>query len=173
MRYFLIEQDKGYANIPRSVNWFEKLAPGKAMESLRKLPDREIFGVDTGENPDFIDIMTEPLAMMSETVKKCLSLYEPNMPIKEIVLLDKKRRMTRNYFVPFLTELDCLAEGSEYTNWNYDLKKAVLDGKKLRDKAIFTIKGPQKQNIVIRLDAVESLLRRGAKGMMLKEVEVR
>ena len=35
-------------------------------------------------------------------------------------------------------ELNCLAEESEYTNWNYDLKKAVLDGSKLKDKAVFT-----------------------------------
>ena len=50
--------------------------------------------------------------------------------------------MSRGYFVPFLTELNCLAEESEYTNWNYDLKKAVLDGSKLKDKAVFTVKGP-------------------------------
>ena len=172
MRYFLLEQDSGYINIPRPVNWFEKLTPGKAMESVKKLPNREIFGIETGENPVFLDLMTNSMVLMSEKVKKCLSLYEPNMPFKEIILMDRKRRVVHNYFVPTLAEIDCLTENSEYTNWNYDLKYIELDSKKLRDKTIFTIKGPKKQKIVIRLDAAESLLRRGAKGMMLKEVEV-
>ena len=109
MRYFLLEQDKGYTDIPVPLGWYEILAPGKAMESLKKLPRRTIFKIKTGE----------------------------------------------------------------YTNWNYDLKKAVLDGSKLKDKAVFTVKGPQKLNIAVRLDAAESLLRRGVKGLMFKEMEVK
>lgn len=173
MRYFLLEQDKGYANVPRPVNWFDKLAPGKVMESLRRLPDREIFRVETGENTAFIDYMSDPFVMVSDRMKKCLSLFEPNMLFREIVLLDGERRAVQNYFVPFFPELECLTEKSEYTNWNYDLKYIELDESKLRDKAVFTLKGPQKQNTIIRLDAVESLLRRGSEGFMLKEVEVR
>ncbi len=173
MRYFLLEQDRGYVNIPVPSDWFSKLTPGKAMESLRRFPDREIFRVKTGEDSVFLDIMAEPFLMMSEKVKKCIALFEPNMPFREIVLLDGEKRRVKNYFVPFLTNLDCLAEESEYTNWNYDLKKAVLDSGVIKDKAIFTIKGPQKQNTVVRLDVAESLLRRKAKGFMLKEVEVR
>lgn len=173
MRYFLLEQDNGYANIPRPVNWFDKLLPGKVMESLRKLPDREIFWIETGENTAFIDYMSDPFIMVSEKMQKCISLFEPNMPFKEIVLLDGEKRAVQNYFVPFLPELDCLTENSEYTNWNYDLKYIELDESRLRDKVIFTLKGPQKQNTVVRLDAVESFLRRGIEGMMLREVEVR
>lgn len=111
--------------------------------------------------------------MVTEKVKKCLKLYEPNMPFKEIVLLDRQKKMAQNYFVPRFVELDCLTKRSEYTNWNYDLKYTELDGKKVGDKAIFTIKGPEKRNIVVRLDVAESLLRRGAKGFLLKETDVK
>lgn len=173
MRYFLVDQDMGYVNVPRPVNWFDKLAPGKVMESLRRLPDREIFRIKTGENTTFIDFMADPFVMVSDKVKKCLSLFEPNMPFREIVLLDGERRAVQNYFVPFFPELDCLTENSEYTNWSYDLKYIELDESRLRDKVIFTLKGPQKQNTIIRLDAAESLLRRGVEGFLLKEVEVR
>lgn len=173
MRYFLLEQDKGYTDIPVPLGWYEILAPGKAMESLKKLPRRTIFKIKTGENTVFLDFMTDPVVMVSEKVKECLELYEPNIPFKEIVLLDRRKKMSRGYFVPFLTELNCLAEESEYTNWNYDLKKAVLDGSKLKDKAVFTVKGPQKLNIAVRLDAAESLLRRSVKGLMFKEMEVK
>ena len=33
MRYFLLEQDKGYTDIRVPLGWYEILAPGKAMES--------------------------------------------------------------------------------------------------------------------------------------------
>ncbi|MDE5823396.1 MAG: hypothetical protein K2H91_01740, partial [Lachnospiraceae bacterium] len=84
-----------------------------------------------------------------------------------------KKRMARNYFVPRFAELDCLTGRSEYTNWNYDLRYAELEVGKIRDKAVFTIKGPRKRNIVIRLDVAESLLRRGAKGFLLRETDVK
>ena len=45
MRYFLLEQDKGYTDIPVPLGWYEILAPGKAMESLKKLPRRTIFKI--------------------------------------------------------------------------------------------------------------------------------
>ncbi len=173
MRYFILHQDQGYTNIPSPVKWFQKLGPGDAMKSIQKFPDREIFMMETGEDPLFIDIMTEPVIMVTKKVKKCLQLYEPNIPFKEIVLLDRKKRITQNYFVPKFVELDCLTDRSEYTNWNYDLKYAELDRKKIADKAIFTVNGPEKRNIIIRLDAAESLLRRGAKGFMLKETDVK
>ncbi len=145
MRYFLLEQDKGYTDIPVPLGWYEILAPGKAMESLKKLPRRTIFKIKTGENTVFLDFMTDPVVMVSEKVKECLELYEPNIPFKEIVLLDRRKKMSRGYFVPFLTEL----------------------------KAVFTVKGPQKLNIAVRLDAAESLLRRSVKGLMFKEMEVK
>lgn len=173
MRYFLLEQDRGYTDIPRPVNWFDVLAPGKVMESLKTLPERENFRVEAGEETVFLDLLTDPMVMVSEKVKECIELYEPNMPFKEIVLISRKRGMSKRYFVPFFTELDCLAKETVFTNWEYDLIKAVLDGQRLKDKAIFTVKGPQKLNIVIRLDAAESLLRRSVKGLMLKEVEVK
>ena len=75
MRYFLLEQDNGYANIPRSVNWFDKLLPGKVMESLRKIPDREIFRIETGENTVFIDYMADPFVMVSDEIKNCIRLF--------------------------------------------------------------------------------------------------
>lgn len=56
MRYFLLEQDNGYANVPRPVNWFGKLLPGKVMESLRKIPDREIFRIETGKTQFLLTI---------------------------------------------------------------------------------------------------------------------
>lgn len=129
--------------------------------------------IETGEDALFIDIMTDPIVMVTKKVKNCLQLYEPNVPFKEIILLDRKKRVTQNYFVPGLAELDFLTDRSEYTNWNYDLKYAELDKKKIGDKAVFTVKGPEKRNIIIRLDVAESLLRRGAKGFLLRETGVK
>ena len=173
LRYFIIDQDKGYTDIPNPVNWFYKLGPGDAMKSIQKFPDREIFLIHTGDSPTYIDFMTEPMIMVTEKVKKCLQLYEPNMQFKEIVLLDREKKKSQNYFVPKFTELDCMTDRSTYTNWNYDVNYVELDEQKIGDKAIFILKGPEKRNIIVRLDVAESLLRRGTKGFILKETDVK
>ena len=48
----------------------------------------------------------------------------------------------------------------------------VLDKEKVASKAVFRIKECDKNGIIGRMDFVESLLRRGVKGIKLTEIEV-
>ena len=45
-----------------------------------------------------------------------------------------------------------MTDRSTYTNWNYDVNYVELDEQKIGDKAIFILKGPEKRNIIVRLD---------------------
>lgn len=69
-------------------------------------------------------------------------------------------------------EEDCLAENAVF-NLNHSLlKEIVLDGKKLLEHAIFRIAGVEKTYIVGNLDVVESMLKRGLRGIGLTELQV-
>ena len=50
--------------------------------------------------------------------------------------------------------------------------RLVLDEEKIGSNAVFRIKGCDKSCIVVRLDVVESLLRRGVQGITLEEVQL-
>ena len=66
----------------------------------------------------------------------------------------------------------CLTPKSEYTFGHMDLKYIEIDKDKVGDKAVFKLKGVEKSYIIARLDMVESLLRRGGKGIMVREINV-
>lgn len=174
MRYYILEQDKGYKELPKLINWFEQLTASNTKKpDINNIRNREIFKIEPNENTSYLDMLFFPFFMVTDKIRECLQLYEPNIKFKEIILLDRKNKKMQNYFIPSVTELDCLTANSEYTFGHVDLKYIEIEERKAGKKAIFKIKGVEKSYIIARLDVVESLLRRGAKGLMIRKVDVR
>lgn len=174
MRYYLISQDKGYTNVPKIMDIFKTLSSNHAKQaSVKNLERRNIITMKTEAGAVNIDILAGGFFLVSEIVKECMVLYEPNMVFKEMILLDKKRKVKQHYFLPEFVEIDCLTENSEFSFGHLELKRIEIDEKKIKDKAVFRIAGIEKDYIIARLDVVESLLRRGIKGMAIEEVSVR
>lgn len=78
-----------------------------------------------------------------------------------------------NGYITQIKKIDCLTSNSEYTFAHAELRTIELDENKVGDSCIFEINGPQKRYIVIRLDTIESLLRRGNPGIILTEIPSR
>lgn len=173
MRYYLIIQDKGYINVPKMESVYQKLSDnGSKPPSVNNLKRRSIIEMKSKKETIFPDILVGGLFLVSEKSKECISLFEPNMHFKEIILLDKRRKVKQHYFLPIFFEVDCLTKNSEFSFGHMELKKIEIDESKLKDKAIFRIAGIEKNYIIARLDMIESLLRRGIKGMALEEIYV-
>jgi len=173
MRYFLVNIDTGYTNVPRLMDVYKSLpGNGSRPPCVENLEKRTILSMKTDENTIYTDFLSESLFLVSEKAKECISLYEPNMQFKEIVLLDKRRKVMKQYFLPVFFEVSCLTQNSEFTFGRYELKKIEIDETKLNKKTIFKIAGVEKNYIVARVDLVESLLRRGVKGIDLEEIRV-
>lgn len=171
MRYYLMEQDAGYTDIPKPLDWFKIMTCNNSKKSsIDNISNREIFYMKVTEQTVFPDILCYPLFMVSRKIKDCLMLYEPNLKFKEIILLDQNKRIFKNYFMTELKQIDCLTSNSEYTFAHAELKKIELDQFKIKDRTIFEIKGPQKKYIVARLDTVESILRRGNPAVSIREL---
>ncbi|WP_442871175.1 hypothetical protein, partial [Acutalibacter muris] len=69
----------------------------------------------------------------------------------------------RNLF--YLIQIHCLAEGSE---WNLDrsvLSKGVINLEPVGDTSIFQLADMKNIYTVIRVDVLESMLKRGARGV--------
>lgn len=101
-----------------------------------------------------------------------IELYEPNVQFKQIILLDKKNGLVGEYALPLLITKQVLSSKSEFTNYHTVLKKMVLEKQLLGDTAVFWVDGVPREAGVWRLDIVESLLIRHARGFLLEEVEI-
>ena len=94
-----------------------------------------------------------------------VTLYEPQVISKQIILLDMETPQRETYYLPILKQIHCLAEGSE---WNLDksvLSKGVINLEPVGDTSIFQLADMKNIYTVIRIDVLESMLKRGARGV--------
>lgn len=171
MKYFLIREDERITQRPYLINVHEKIdVRDVCKENAYKLPHRELVFVKGGTI--FTDIISEPIFLVSEKIKKVIIMYEPRTTMKELILLDRESPSAETYYLPIFQEVACLGEGTVYNPACTALKKIVLKHDKVRNKAIFKIAGTTGHYIIGNLDIVESILKRECLGINLTEVEI-
>lgn len=174
MKYFVISTAADCVDAPRPRNWYGKIKPQWINpQNAHLLPNRELFFVEEQEQVVFTDILSKPSFMVSEMVSKVILMYEPLTKMKEILLLDGKSKESERYFLPILEEVDCMTNDSEYNADKSIIKRGILNYETVKDKAIFVIGGVKRQYVVGNLEFVESILKRGARGVGLQEIEYR
>lgn len=174
MKYFLMEGDKRIVYSPKIRGWHEKLdIRDISLEGAYKIPKRELMFIEDNPNTIFTDIISNPFYLVSDKVKKTIRMYEPNIILKEVILLDPIFEKTERYFLPIFEEVECLAEESVFNLNHSMIKKIILDKSKVEDRSIFRIANVSKHYVVGNLDIVESILKRGCLGLQLTEIEVK
>ncbi|BCJ92610.1 hypothetical protein acsn021_01790 [Anaerocolumna cellulosilytica] len=172
MRYFLLKADKGYTYTPRIVNLHTQIDVRDLKKgSYYKIPKRFLLRIQSNPDTVYTDIITHPLFLISDKIKRVLEKYEPNLNYKEVILLDQEFGRAEKYHLPTLEELECLTPASVFNTDKSILHKIVIDINKSGDKCMFALGEVTNRYVIVRLDFVESMLRRGAKGFTLQEVE--
>ena len=172
MRFFTMEQDKLLPDMAK-LRDFDICGPRRIF--LKKdaaiiNPTTTLYLAEkTGETlPDFIQ---SPIALVSDTVKKVLDIYEDDMVFRSVSLVDKQKGTIFLYHTLLLDEKDMLSSQTEYYP-NGSVKRLVLDSKKIGEHKIFALDTQRFRNPFVSLEIVESLLRRNSVGIIFKEVEV-
>ena len=173
MRYFIMEQDEEYINVPKIINWYDRIDVRQIKPGASgKLPPKIAFNIRENADVVFTDVLTNPFLLYSANIMEAVEIYEPKIPHKQIVLLEKKSRHTAVYYLPILKKVDCLSGKSELNRDKSIIRHAVLEETKLPPQSIFQLDGVLSTYTVIRLDLVESMLRRGMRGISLREAEL-
>lgn len=172
MRYYVVSQDKEYGKAPRLVNWFgtikvEDIRPG----SYDALKEEYVLQMETKDNTEYADFLTEPFCMVSNMVKYVLQKYEPCLKFTDLYLFDKKNKITFEYYIPQIKEFTCLTKRSVTAFQGTQLTYGELDLSQLGDHSIFYLAEMKKKHIVIRSDLAESLLRRGFYGVTFQKLD--
>ena len=102
-----------------------------------------------------------------------MQFYDPYIQYKQIVLFDKSGLIAKPYHLPILPDCDCLLPESELDKVRSKIIHGVIDLEKVQRRPVLKLGGVTTTQIAFRLDVVESILRRGAKGIALKELEIK
>lgn len=172
MKYFLIESDASLINKPELINWY-KLIDKKSIDEgkYNKIDDKTAVYIKSNKDTVFYDVVTSPIFIVKRELKELISLFEPNLRYKQLILVDKDNGKMEQYYIPELLIIDCLDKSTIYNLDKSVIKEGVIDTNKLLDKAIFRIGNIKTTNIVVRMDLVEAMLKRDYRGFTLRELK--
>jgi len=175
MKYFLLQLEKRNNTFPEITTKSQTINPKLVCkEKFHQIPDTTMLYVKSEKNIVFPEILMEPVFLVSETFMRVMSFYDKGILYKRIGLFDNKTEKSVGYYLPLLDEKDdCLAPESIFDKTGQILIRPVLNEKAVRKSAIFKIGGVTKIHVVVRLDFIESILRRSMAGIQLKELEVK
>ena len=172
MRYYLVEQDKAFTDSPYLKNWFNEIDVNSIKKGLYwKIPSRTFLDVYPNEHIQFTDIILSPFPLISKTVKETIELFEKEIIYKEVVLRDSKYNNLSTYYLPFLDRLNCSHEDSEFNTDRSKIHKLILDTSKIINRPIFILDDMEKYFLIVKIDLLEAILRRGATGIHVSSIE--
>lgn len=168
MKYFLLQSDPLYTDAPVLQEWSgkidrTKINPGRSY----KLPTRIILNIYPNAYTTFTDVIDFPFLLLSKMCMDVVKIYEPQIVSKQIVLLDAENRKKQTYYMPILPQFQCLSEESILTPDRSELIEGILDLSQIGTEGIFHIAGLSRFYTIIRLDMLESMLKRGACGIKI------
>lgn len=154
MKYFLVSVDKNYI-APSPLGWNGILSRNILHEKkAHQMPKHMLFQVEGHMQMVFTDVITFPCFMVSEVIMNVIKKYDRFTKFVRIVLFDKEKKKSMTYYLPFLDSKDSIDE-------------VVLN-----EKVIMEIEKKSKLCVVMRMDLIESILRRGVVGLGLEETNL-
>ena len=129
-------------DIPRNIETLN--------ERFYELSKELILEIEKTDTFIFPDLMMNTYPLISERFREVLLLFDIEVFIKRVLLIDKNSRAIKSYYLLYTDNL-----------LTADFKKSF---KAVRDK-------DEKIKFIVSLDFAESLIRRGARGIEFIEVE--
>ncbi|MCM1159602.1 MAG: hypothetical protein NC412_00120 [Roseburia sp.] len=173
MEYYCLTIDKRYSEAPVIKNWTGKIQREYITEEKSYLlQQRELLEIVENKNVFFTDIVVFPFFLVSDMCKNVISLYEPKTKFKQIVLMEMKTSKYQVYHLPILKKIHGMETVRKVGKISIKESKLMVRKDDIENLGIFQVETNGKTNTIIRLDVLESMLRRGAKGIGIREIEL-
>lgn len=167
MEYFVMKLGSKIKNPVRPV----LRGMSEPMISYDELSDFSLGYFDR-EGVEITDMLTSPVFMVNESIKKLFLLYDEKIKYKGIQLFSMdEKRIPLFYYAVHPQKLDCLHPRTRI-NPNGTVNEVILDMNKVPDKDIFIPDCLPVPIIIISLRVAESLLRRDIYGLGLEKVSL-
>lgn len=170
MKYYELKLDSvNFSEAPRLIDWYG-IQDVRLInwENYHRLKKRTVYSVAFTENIVFTDVISIPFLLVSPMVRDTINIYGDIMVFKEIILLNIEKNFEEVYYLPIMQESDQIKLSYEGNKEN--CKQQVKVPEWVGERNIFWVTQNEKRHTIINLDLAESLLRRSAIGLDLKEV---
>lgn len=151
MKYFLLNQHPYFKGDFRLNHWKEMINPAWISPGeFYKIPRSCVITVDMDETTAFPDLIITPFLLFSKLLLDVANMYGEAFYRRDIVLVNPKEHESRPYSLILLDTIK-----PESTLWKV--------------KNLFFLDIEQRRELIASQDFIESILRRGAKGIEIKE----
>lgn len=172
MYYFLLKTNKRNP-VPYSINKNRAIDIRYInKENSYKIPNCSVVEMKLPSEAFLPDILSEPMFMVDERFAEVIEMYVPETIFKTVYLLHSESGIHKTYFLPILEDVECLSDETKRSYGETELLQIVLRKEAVVGKSIFRVAGFHHSYVIGRLDLVESILRRGIRGIELMQVEV-
>ena len=172
MNYFIISQDRRIESYIEPTGILSVIDKDMLKEeNLYELDDLPItVNIKKDNNSQYIDLIDNPVYLISDKLQKLLKKYDENIFFKPVVFTNLEEMSQVLYWLIAPETLNCISSKSEF-NKNGTIKKLVINKKKAFPYKIFKVDNIIEDFIVVTLDVAESILRRDFAGINFKKVE--
>jgi len=174
MKYFILKPDERYKNTPMIKGISQEIIDPRDLyqKNYNLMPKATRLEIYNQEEVDFIDIIINPLLIMTEKSIEVVKMYMPKLSTRDITFVDEIGGRTELYKLPLIPKIYCLTGNSRLNESKSYIEYGELDMKKVRHNTLFYIGESTSNYVVIRLDMLESMLKRGAKGFVVEEIKI-
>ncbi len=172
MKYFEIVKKPKFKTTPNLKNWYGRFdVRDIKVDTFYQLPEQQLFVVDMTEKQVFTDFILVPFVLISQTVKDLVKMYGDVCFCREMILLDSNSGSSMKYYLPVFDETNRIQIHYKEFEDGRLISKLTEEKQTLSlNKNIFWINDSLTRHTIISMDFAESLLRREATGIELKEV---
>lgn len=168
-KYFLVEVDENFV-APVPVGWFGIIDKKTLIRKKSyQMPKHLLFQVEKHMQMVFTDVLTFPCFMVSEEMRNIIRKYDPFIYFFRVILYDNERKKSMAYYIPHLDKVGYQEKRDES---NRNIRHILVDRKEIGERAIVKISDGHHPHVIMRMDLVESILRRIAIGIGLREIDI-
>lgn len=175
MKYFIVTEHTERNPLPQLTNWFGKISMDDNSDNFSMEPRWNMLDAKIKPEAFGSDILTHPCILMSDKMMKVLQLYQKAIKSKKVVLIDRKNQKYLLYYLAEISKYYLLTQNSTFDK----VKSQVIQGwlnqdmiNQLSMPACFLLGEISTPTLVLRLDVVESLIRREVRGIHLQELNI-
>jgi hypothetical protein len=174
MEYFMVRSNPDYDDAPRLREIDNSLnADHFRFDQSYNMPMRMTVPIMPNEHMDFTDYLFQSVPLFSDEAMKVILRFDDDFIRKEVILYSPEDGMNHLYHLPFFPRFpsDVIrAPGSPSALRNADTVPDLVIPYTL---PAFFVVWESRTFLFMRLDLTESLLRNGARGLMLYKTIVR